>query len=101
MLTLDSGVTWERLGQVPGQHVEFLKITYRPGATSSSGGELMRHSGTEYGYLISGTLVLSLGFDEYPMTAGDSVCFDSTTPHGYRNVGSQPAVGIWFVLEDG
>jgi transcriptional regulator with XRE-family HTH domain len=99
VLTLDSGVTWERLGQLPGQHVEFLKITYRPGATSSSSGELMRHQGTEYGYLISGTLVLSLGFDEHPMSAGDSTCFDSTTPHGYRNDGTEPAIGVWFVLE--
>jgi transcriptional regulator with XRE-family HTH domain len=100
ILTLDSGVTWERLGQISGQHVEFLKITYRSGATSSSGGDLMRHNGTEYGYLISGALVLSLGFDEHRMSAGDSVCFDSTTPHGYRNEGRDPAIGIWFVLEN-
>jgi hypothetical protein len=30
---------------------------------------------------------------------GDAVSFDSTTPHGYRNDGAEPAVGIWFVLE--
>jgi transcriptional regulator with XRE-family HTH domain len=100
VLTLDSGVTWERLGQLPGHHVDFLLVTYRPDATSASGGELMRHSGTEYGYLTSGELVLTLGFDEYPMKVGDSVCFDSTTPHGYRNVSSEPAIGVWFVLED-
>ena len=99
-LTLDSGVVWERLGQLPGQHVEFLRITYSPGATSSSSGDLMRHQGTEYGYLVSGALVLSLGFEEYRMSAGDSVCFDSTTPHGYRNDDKEPAIGIWFVVED-
>ncbi|MGH3507151.1 MAG: helix-turn-helix domain-containing protein [Nocardioidaceae bacterium] len=99
-LTLDSGVVWERLGQLPGQHVEFLRITYSPGATSSSSGDLMRHQGTEYGYLLSGALVLSLGFDEHRMAAGDSVCFDSTTPHGYRNEGNEPAIGVWFVVED-
>lgn len=99
-LRLDSGVVWERLGQLPGQHVEFLRITYSPGATSSSSGDLMRHRGTEYGYLLSGALVLSLGFDEHRMAAGDSVCFDSTTPHGYRNEGNEPAIGVWFVVED-
>lgn len=99
LLTLDSGVTWERLGQLPHSHVDFLRITYQPGGTSSSTGELMRHSGTEYGYLISGELVLTLGFDEYRLAVGDAVCFDSTTPHGYRNDGDTPAVGIWFVLE--
>ena len=67
MLTLESGVTWERLGQVPHHHVDFLLVTYQPGSTSSSEGRLMRHSGTEYAYLISGELELSLGFDKYVM----------------------------------
>ncbi len=100
-LTLDSGVTWERLGQLPGAHIDFLLITYEPGGTSSSSGELMRHDGTEYGYLVSGELVLTLGFEEHRLTAGDSVCFDSTTPHRFRNDRDVPAVGVWFVLERG
>jgi transcriptional regulator with XRE-family HTH domain len=100
ILTLGSGVTWERLGQLGGHHVDFLQITYGPGSTSASGGELMRHAGTEYGYLISGELVLTLGSEERRLRPGDSVCFESTTAHGYRNDGGQPAVGIWFVDED-
>jgi transcriptional regulator with XRE-family HTH domain len=99
VLTLDSGVTWELLGQVPEAHVDFLRITYQPGGTSSSAGLLMRHSGTEYGFVTEGELVLTLGFDEHHLRAGDAVSFDSTTPHGYRNDGDEPAVGIWFVLE--
>jgi transcriptional regulator with XRE-family HTH domain len=99
ILTLESGVTWERLGQLGGHHVDFLKIAYGPGSTSARGGELMRHAGTEYGYLISGELVLTLGADERRLSAGDSVCFDSTTSHGYRNDGEVDAVGIWFVEE--
>jgi transcriptional regulator with XRE-family HTH domain/quercetin dioxygenase-like cupin family protein len=101
LLTLDSGVTWERLGQLPGVHIDFLLITYQPGGTSSSSGELMRHTGTEYGYLISGELILTLGFDEHRLTPGDSVCFDSATPHRLRNDGAVPAVGVWFVVERG
>ncbi len=99
LITLDSGVTWERLGQVPGAQVDFLLVTYQPGGTSSSNGELMRHSGSEYGYLLSGALNLRLGFDEHHLTPGDAVCFASTTPHGYRNVGTVPAVGVWVVLD--
>ena len=37
-LTLDSGVIWERLGQVPNTYTDFLLITYQPGGTSSSSG---------------------------------------------------------------
>jgi transcriptional regulator with XRE-family HTH domain len=98
-LHLDSGVTWELLGQLPDTHVDFLRITYAPAGSSSSTGLLMRHSGSEYGHVLSGRLTLTLGFDTYVLGPGDSVSFDSTTPHAYANHGSEPAVGVWFVLE--
>ncbi|NGO12483.1 cupin domain-containing protein [Streptomyces sp. HC44] len=98
ILELDSGVVWERLGRVPGADVDFLLVTYRPGGASSSTGGLMRHPGTEYGYLTSGELVLTLGFEEYTLRPGDAVSFESTTPHRYRNDGDEPAVGVWFVF---
>ncbi|MBT2416370.1 helix-turn-helix transcriptional regulator [Streptomyces sp. ISL-22] len=100
VLELDSGVVWERLGHVPGTDVDFLMVTYRPGGASSSSGGLMRHTGTEYGCLTSGELVLTLGFDEYTLRPGDAVCFESTTPHRYRNDGAVPAVGVWCVFSD-
>ena len=98
-LTLDTGVTWERLGQLPPHNTDFLLITYPPGGTSSSSDGLMRHSGSEYGYVIAGELTLTLGFDDIRLRPGDAVCFESTTPHRYRNDGSEPAVGVWFVVE--
>jgi transcriptional regulator with XRE-family HTH domain len=99
-LELDSGVVWERLGHVPGVDVDFLLVTYRPGGSSADSGGLMRHTGTEYGYLTSGELILTLGFDEYTLRPGDAVSFESTTPHRYRNDGDVPAVGVWFVRSD-
>jgi len=99
VLELDSGVTWERLGHVPGSHVDFLRVTHAPGGTSSPAGRLMRHGGTEYGYLVEGELTVTLGFRSCRLRAGDSISFASSTPHTYRNEGSVPAVGIWFVVE--
>lgn len=100
VLTLDSGVTWELLGDLPGRQFDFLRMTYPPGAHSSVTGGLMRHAGCEYGLLLSGELVLTLGFEEFTLRAGDSVSFESSTPHGYRNEGAEPAVGVWFVTEE-
>ncbi|HEY2691545.1 MAG TPA: cupin domain-containing protein [Streptosporangiaceae bacterium] len=99
VLELDSGVTWERLGHVPGSHVDFLRVTHAPGGTSSPAGRLMRHGGTEYGYLVEGELTVALGFRSYRLRPGDSISFASSTPHTYRNEGTVPAVGIWFVAE--
>jgi uncharacterized cupin superfamily protein len=79
--------------------VDFLLITYPPGATSSSRGGQMRHSGAEFGFVLRGELVLTLGFDEVRLGPGDAVSFPSTTPHSYRNDGTEPAVGVWFVIE--
>jgi uncharacterized cupin superfamily protein len=94
-------VTWQRLGLVPGSRVDFLLVTYTPGGCSSPTGHLMQHAGTEYGYLIQGELVVTLGLRSHRLTPGDAVSFASTTPHSYRNEGTVPAVGIWFVAESG
>ena len=99
VLHLDSGVTWELLGQLPDTHVDFLRITYEPGGSSSGMGVLMRHSGTEWGHVLAGQLTLTLGFDSYALNPGDSVSFDCSTPHSYANHGHEPAVGVWFVAE--
>ena len=101
ILELDSGVTWQRLGHVPGSHVDFLMVTYAPGGCSSKEGRLMDHPGTEYGYLVQGELAVTLGFRSHRLTPGDAVSFASATPHSYRNEGSVPAVGIWFVAGPG
>jgi transcriptional regulator with XRE-family HTH domain/quercetin dioxygenase-like cupin family protein len=97
VVSLEAGVTWELLGQVPGTHVDFLQVTYAPGASSSATGELMRHLGVEHGYVVSGELILTLGFDDHLLRPGDAVSFESAAPHRYRNDGEVPAVGIWFV----
>ena len=99
VLELDSGVIWQRLGRVPGSHVDFLLVSYAPGGCSSPAGRLMQHAGTEYGYLVQGELTVTLGPRSHRLTPGDAVSFASVTPHSYRNEGTVPAVGIWFVAE--
>jgi DNA-binding XRE family transcriptional regulator/quercetin dioxygenase-like cupin family protein len=98
-LTLDTGVVWERLGELPPRSVDFLRVTYPPGGSSSSAGGLMRHPGAEFGVLESGELILTLGFDDIVLRPGDAVSFESSTPHRYRNESTTPATGTWFVIE--
>jgi transcriptional regulator with XRE-family HTH domain len=98
VLELESGVQWRRLtaGSLPG--VEFLHVTYAPGACSSGEGAFMRHAGQEFGYLLSGTLLVEVGFDAHELTGGDSISFPATTPHRLSNHGDEPAYAIWLVL---
>ena len=98
VLELDSGVEWRRLtaGSLPG--VEFLHVTYSPGGRSSSEGAFMRHAGQEFGYVLSGNLVVEVGFDTYELAPGAAISFPATTPHRLSNPGSEPACVIWLVL---
>lgn len=42
------------------------------------------HAGVEFIYVIQGTLSVHLAGEEHALEAGDSIYFDSTTPHAYR-----------------
>jgi transcriptional regulator with XRE-family HTH domain len=98
VLELESGVHWRRLtaGSLPG--VEFLHVSYAPGACSSRDGAFMRHAGQELGYVVAGRLVVDVGFDSYQLGPGDSISFPAPTPHRLSNPGTEPAAAIWCVL---
>ncbi|MEU6832172.1 helix-turn-helix domain-containing protein [Nocardia beijingensis] len=98
VIEMANGVRWEKLAVDPDAGVDALLVTYEPGAASSVDRMPMRHSGTEYAYLFSGQLTLLLDFDKYTITAGDSLCFDSTRPHMYVNQSGEPARGVWFIV---
>jgi quercetin dioxygenase-like cupin family protein len=91
-------VTWELLSDLLPHLVDFMMVTYEPGGRSSSSGKLTRHSGTEFAFLLRGTLKVQVGFTEYVLRPGDSMAFDSAEPHLLVNEGTEPAEGIWFVL---
>jgi mannose-6-phosphate isomerase-like protein (cupin superfamily) len=58
----------------------------------------MRHNGTEYGYILSGRLQVSLGFDTYEIGPGDTIAFDCTQPHRFATIGDEPVEAVWFVV---
>lgn len=97
VLHVDSGVTWEKLADGGNPGTDHLFVTYAPGGASSVDDMLTRHAGFEYAVLLDGELVLRLEFEEHHLTPGDSVGFDATRPHAYRNDGDVPAVGVWYV----
>jgi len=96
-LTMADGVVWERLAATPEHAVNFMKITYDPGATSTAGGDLVSHEGYEYGYVLKGTLEITVGAETFTLQEGESMGFDSMIPHVLRNVGEGKFEGIWFV----
>jgi transcriptional regulator with XRE-family HTH domain len=98
VIDLASGVRWEELTAASEDGVDFLHAIYEVGGASTPDQSLMRHHGREYGYVMSGTLGIQIGFNEYELSPGDSVAFDSTTPHRLFNKGDEPVHAIWFVV---
>jgi transcriptional regulator with XRE-family HTH domain len=93
-----SGVVWERLTHDDDPYTDFLHVRYAPGSASCPESDMMRHGGREYGYIVSGRIDVQIGFDLFHLEPGDSIHFDSTTPHRLSNPYSEPCTGIWVVI---
>ncbi len=97
-ISLESGVSWQRLTAQPDHNVDFLYLRYPPGSESTPPHSLMRHNGTEYGYILTGRLQVSIGFDTYEIGPGDTIAFDCTQPHRFATIGDETVEAVWFVV---
>lgn len=96
-IELESGVRWERLTTSHDPDIDFLYAVYAIGGSSSPAGKLVRHSGREFGLVLSGRLTVTVAFEQYTLNPGDSISFESTTPHRLSNDSDQEAHAIWVV----
>jgi transcriptional regulator with XRE-family HTH domain len=97
-ISLESGVSWDRLTAQADHAVDFLYLRYPPGSESTPPHSLMRHNGMEYGFILAGTLEVSIGFEKYTLRPGDSISFDCTQPHRFATVGDTTVEAVWFVV---
>ena len=98
IIDLASGVRWERLTPQSEAMTDFLEVIYSPGGHSTDERRPLRHDGREYGLIISGTLQANVGFESYELGPGDSIAFDSSTPHEYLNKTGEVVHAIWVVV---
>lgn len=96
-IELEGGVTWSRLTPDPEDELEFLHICYEVGA--SSGTKMSHHTGREFHLVLEGELLLELGFESHLLKVGDSIIFDSTTPHRLTNTGPVPLRAVTVILK--
>jgi transcriptional regulator with XRE-family HTH domain len=94
---LGRGVEWQMLASDEAGGAEFREITYAPGACSSPPEELIRHSGHEYGVVLSGTLEVQVEQELFVLTRGDSVAYDASLGHRLRNPGNHAMRAVWLI----
>jgi transcriptional regulator with XRE-family HTH domain len=67
--------------------------TYEVGAESAP--EQLHHAGHECAVVLEGTLQIELENESYVLQPGDSITYDSSTPHRITNNGEIPAKAVW------
>jgi transcriptional regulator with XRE-family HTH domain len=92
---------WGRLTADHDPDNDFLHVVYAPGGESCPVDNMIHHRGREYGYLISGTLEVQVGFNHYQLNVGDSISFASMTPHRLHNPADSDSVSLWMVVGRG
>ena len=75
--------------------LEALWIEVPPGHDTS--GTPFVHEGQEFGLVLQGTHEVTVGGQVYVLEAGDSITFESTLPHSYRNIGDEQVIAVWVV----
>jgi len=95
------GAIWGRLTADHDPANDFLHVTYKPGGESCPEDRMIHHRGFEYGFIITGRLHVQVGFDHYDLDPGDSISFDSATPHRLSNPFDTASQSIWLVVGRG
>lgn len=72
----------------PYRTFQFLKETYAAGADS---GDMLSHAAQEAGYVVSGSVEVTVGNQIRVLRPGDGYYFDSREQHRFRNIGSSTA----------
>ena len=96
-LRMAEGVDWERLAATPERDVNFMKITYAPGAAGNADGSTDRPRGLRVRLRAVRRGRGDRRNEVFVLREGESLGFDSTIPHILRNIGDTDFHGLWFV----
>lgn len=95
MLSAANGMTKWFLTEPPFGHVEMYAATIRPGG--STGPEQYRHGDAEEIMLVlRGEVLVELDEERHELAAGDTIVFQSSTPHRVANRGELDAELVWL-----
>lgn len=79
------GSTLERL--IPYDRSRLLQGCIHHIAPGGGSEGSIQHEGEEVAYILRGQIQFMVGEGDYALNAGDSICYRSEQPHGFRNTG--------------
>ena len=102
LVTQVDGLLMESLGiGLHNQQLEPFMVTVEPGAGDD--GESIVHPGQEFVFCLTGEIQYEISGQAFRLEPEDSLLFDATQPHCFRNVGASPAqvLLVFQALEGG
>jgi transcriptional regulator with XRE-family HTH domain len=94
-----AAVRLESLGSgLEEQSLQPFLVTMSPGADSGPG--TMSHDGYELVYCLEGVLEYVIEEQNYRLESGESLLFEASRPHCWRNPGSDPSVFLLVFQTD-
>ena len=72
--------------------MEPILLNIGPGGSSQ---EMPPHEGEEFGYVLSGSIILQIGDNNHRVKTGGSFCIHPTAPHCLSNTGKRAAKVLW------
>ncbi|WP_419999604.1 helix-turn-helix domain-containing protein [Streptomyces boninensis] len=75
--------------------LEAIWVVTEPGHDTSK--TPFRHTGEEFGLVLSGTKDVFLDGVRHRLGPGDSITYSCDIPHWYANPGDEPATSIWVI----
>lgn len=89
--TLRGGILW-LVPSAQKNSMEPILMTVGPGGRSQ---ELPPHEGEEFGYVLSGSVLLHMGDKKFRVKTAGSFCFHPTAAHYVENTGKRAARLLW------
>ena len=72
-------------------------LLFKLGQSAASGESTYSHYGQEFVLVLKGSLEIVLGDKSYKIKKGDSIYFNSSTPHSFKNLFKGETEALWVV----
>ncbi|MFA4984905.1 MAG: XRE family transcriptional regulator [Candidatus Omnitrophota bacterium] len=79
----------------PNKQMEPLLFKLKEGV--ASGKPSYQHFGQEFVLVLKGVMEITLNETSYILRKGDSIYFNSSVPHAFKNISRQEAEAVWVV----
>ncbi|HNW39564.1 MAG TPA: XRE family transcriptional regulator [Candidatus Omnitrophota bacterium] len=72
-------------------------LLFRLNEKATSGEASYRHFGQEFVLVLKGIIEITLNEAVYVLKKGDSIYFNSSVPHSFRNISKEAAEAVWVI----